>query len=141
MMGMMFFKSWIISQKPTVKTVGYVMEMMFFESGITDFTRANGDAPHFGIAPTFPPGQRRREHRVSTAPQSTEMKFPDGMAFFTPYHVGANHYSPNTPWCISFAQHTTTHHHNGYDVMPLQHRRRGRARTGQALSLPTLHRN
>ncbi|MEY4108673.1 MAG: hypothetical protein RL181_3015, partial [Bacteroidota bacterium] len=33
MMGMMFFKSGI-SQKPTVETVGYVMEMMFFKSGI-----------------------------------------------------------------------------------------------------------
>jgi hypothetical protein len=81
-MGMMFFKSWIITQKPTVETVGYVMGMMFFESWITDFIRANGDGPRFGIAPIFPSGQRRREHRVSTVSHPAEMKFPDGMAFF-----------------------------------------------------------
>ena len=81
MMGMMFFESWIITQKPTVETVGYVMEMMFFESWITDFHPGQRGCTAFRHCPNISVGatETRASRLYGT---STEMKFPDGMAFF-----------------------------------------------------------
>jgi hypothetical protein len=80
MMGMMFFESGIISQKPTLETVGYMMEMMFFKSWITDFHPGQRGWTAFRHCPNISVGatETRASRLYGT---STEMKFPAGVAF------------------------------------------------------------
>ena len=61
MMEMMFFESGIISQKPTVETVGYMMGMMFFKSGITDFDPGQRGWTAFRHCPNISVGATRRD--------------------------------------------------------------------------------
>ena len=104
-MGMIFFESWIITQKPTVETVGYVMEMMFFESWITDFHPGQRGCTAFRHYPNISAGatEMRASRLYGTSTYRNEISRWDGV--FCPCHVRANHYSrvranhysPNTP--------------------------------------------